>query len=98
MAEEQTDFIMGFVSQSRLSENPNMVHMTPGVQLQGGGDHLGQQYLTPHIVIGERMCDIIIVGRGITQAPDPAEAARQYREAGYKAYVTLMAYSQGLLS
>ena len=37
-------------------------------------------------VIGNRLSDIIIVGRGIYQTDDPADAARKYQEAGYGAY------------
>lgn len=50
------------------------------------GDSLGQQYQTPHDVIVRRRCDVIIVGRGIRKAIDPANAAKKYRDAGFAAY------------
>lgn len=85
-AEEHADFVMGFISIHRLTEDPRFIHMTPGVKLQQGSDTLGQNYLTPRKVIGEYLSDVIIVGRGIIQATDPAAEAEKYRQEGWQAY------------
>ena len=87
MAKRHEDFVIGFISLSRLVDDPKLVHLTPGVKLGGGGDSLGQQYLTPKEVISKRKSDVIIVGRGIYQADDPVKAAIAYKEAGFKAYL-----------
>jgi uridine monophosphate synthetase len=86
MAREHTDFVIGFITQHALSDEPHWINMTPGVKLEGGTDKLGQRYITPDIAIRENGSDIIIVGRGIIAARDPLAEARKYREAGWKAY------------
>ena len=99
MAAAHADFVVGFIAQRRLTAAPELVHMTPGVQ--GGisvdgansdakGDALGQQYNTPARVIGECGTDVIIVGRGVYEAADPAAAARAYQHAGWQAYLKRM--------
>ena len=37
MAEEQSDFVLGFICGSRITQKPQFIHMTPGVQMQAGG-------------------------------------------------------------
>ncbi len=86
MAQEHKDFVIGFITMKKLLDDPCFINMTPGVKLQSGVDSLGQQYKTPELVITQNQSDIIIVGRGIYQADNPAEAARKYREAGWEAY------------
>ncbi|XP_075037509.1 uridine 5'-monophosphate synthase [Mixophyes fleayi] len=87
LAEDHPAFVFGFISGGKVSEKPEYLHLTPGVQLQPGGDHLGQQYRTPHEVITNRGSDIIIVGRGILSADKRHEAAEMYRRAGWDAYL-----------
>ncbi|KAI2660535.1 Uridine 5'-monophosphate synthase [Labeo rohita] len=66
---------------------PSLVHMTPGVQMQTGGDGLGQQYSSPEDVICTKGSDIIIVGRGILASSDRLRAAEEYKTAGWEAYL-----------
>ncbi len=86
MAEQFPDFVMGFISQHKLNDDPRWIYMTPGVRFAEGKDHLGQQYVTPEKAIIEHGTDIIIVGRGIINAEDPVKIAKKYREAGWEAY------------
>ncbi|KAG3271303.1 uridine 5'-monophosphate synthase [Ictidomys tridecemlineatus] len=91
MAEEHCEFVIGFISGSRVSMKPEFLHLTPGVQLEAGGDHLGQQYNSPQEVVGKRGSDVIIVGRGILSAANRLEAAEMYRKAAWEAYLNRLA-------
>ncbi|XP_071978229.1 uridine 5'-monophosphate synthase isoform X2 [Engystomops pustulosus] len=87
LAEDHPSFVFGFIAGGKVSEQPQFLHLTPGVQMQPGGDSLGQQYQTPHDVIINKGSDIIIVGRGILSSSRRHEAADMYRRAGWEAYV-----------
>lgn len=91
MAKEHQKFVFGFISMGRVEGiDDGMLCMTPGVKLAGGGDELGQQYNTPEHVIGVKRSDVIIVGRGIYKAKNPRAAAQEYKEAGWKAYLSTL--------
>jgi len=87
MAEDFGEFVIGFISTSRVSNNPGHIHLSPGVKLQPGTDSLGQRYLTPQEIIHNRGSDVIIVGRGITESANRITTARAFRDAGWAAYV-----------
>ncbi|XP_018560352.1 uridine 5'-monophosphate synthase [Lates calcarifer] len=93
MAEEQSDFVIGFICGSKITKRPEFIHMTPGVQMQAGGDVLGQQYSTPEEVIHNKGSDVIIVGRGVLEAPDRLKAAESYRKSGWDAYTKRLGQS-----
>ncbi|KAF5344090.1 hypothetical protein D9758_008839 [Tetrapyrgos nigripes] len=97
MARANRDFVIGFIAQRRMdnvglvpgaASDGDFLVLTPGVGLDVKGDSMGQQYRTPHEVIVDSGCDVIIVGRGIYKNPDdiPAQAKR-YQEAGWTAYL-----------
>lgn len=87
LAKENSDFVIGFISQERLTDDPQFIHFTPGIKLEAGSDSLGQQYNTPQHAILHNGTDIIIVGRGIFEAQRPATEAEIYRKAGWEAYL-----------
>ena len=88
MAEPYAEFVIGFVAQRKLNDDPHWIYFTPGVQMKENRDELGQQYITPERAIQNHGADVIIVGRGILQAKDPLAEAKKYRDAGWDAYST----------
>ena len=100
LARQQRDFVIGFVAQHNLNSEltDNFVTITPGVSMpppgkedEKIGDSLGQQYNTPRQAVFEHGADVIIVGRGIITADDPAAEAERYRQEAWKAYETRIA-------
>jgi orotidine 5'-phosphate decarboxylase subfamily 1 len=85
-AQKHCDFVIGFIAQRRLLEDPRFIHMTPGVSLSHSNDALGQNYTSPQEIIGRNKSDIIIVGRSIIGADDPLKEAIAYQKAGWDAY------------
>jgi orotidine 5'-phosphate decarboxylase subfamily 1 len=86
MAKAHRDFVIGFITQHRLTEDPAFISFTPGISSTDQGDALGQQYVTPRQAILENHTDVIIVGRGIYGATDPIAAAEAYRAEAWQAY------------
>ncbi|XP_034243615.1 uridine 5'-monophosphate synthase-like isoform X2 [Thrips palmi] len=98
LAETRADFVAGVVSQSATGiSSIGLIQLTPGVRIpvaqngaqtngSSGSDGLGQQYNSPHHVVLERGADVAVVGRGITEAANSAEAAELYRDVLWKAY------------
>lgn len=109
MARRHRDFVFGFIAMHRIQddhpvaassdeEEEDFLILTPGVGLDVKGDGMGQQYRTPHQVVGESGCDVIIVGRGIygqgeghEDVNEIVKQAKRYQEAGWDAYVKRVA-------
>jgi uridine monophosphate synthetase len=85
-AQDHEAFIIGFITQQQLTQDPRFIHFVPGIHLANTGDQLGQQYTTPHQAIYHQGADVIIVGRGLYEAEDPQTMAEKYRVAGWNAY------------
>jgi len=90
MAKKYSDFVIGFISQEKLiKDDSRFIYCTPGVNLQKKNDSTGQQYNTPSYAIQKKGTDVIIVGRGITEAIDPLIVAKEYRNEAWNAYLLL---------
>jgi len=88
LAKQHDDFCIGFITTRKLTSDPKFIHFTPGVQFQEKKDSRGQQYQTPKEALLNQKTDIIIVGRGIIHAKDPAQEASRYRQEAWQAYLS----------
>lgn len=88
IAEENKDFVIGFIAQRKLSENNNLITMTPGVHFCSKEDHLGQRYNTPESAISQNKSDIIIVGRGIYKSENPRKSAMLYKQKSWDLFLS----------
>lgn len=86
MAQEHTDFVIGFITTTIKQNDARFINFTPGVKFGGGGDALKQQYNTPAAAI-KGGSDVLIVGRGIYKVDNPAAEAKKYREEAWQAYL-----------
>ncbi|MBI3033409.1 orotidine-5'-phosphate decarboxylase [Candidatus Woesearchaeota archaeon] len=94
IAELFPDFVIGFIATGgdplKLRSfahkvPPHYLLITPGIRFGSKADTMQQSYGTPEEAI-HAGSDIIIVGRGIYESQDMKETAKQYRDAGWKAY------------
>jgi uridine monophosphate synthetase len=88
MAKKYETIVAGLVCQSeQLADHPGMVQLTPGVRRgQVKEDGLGQRWVTPEEAVIEKCGDVIVVGRGITLAKEPASEAKIYQAELWAAY------------
>ena len=85
IALQYPDNVIGLICREKLSDNPALLHLTPGVQLAEGNDKFGQQYLTPEKVINELRAILSLSGRGILNAQDPlASTSNIKKQAGMR--------------
>jgi orotidine-5'-phosphate decarboxylase len=90
MARKRKSFVMGFVANGALagqnwSEGEDFLIFTTDVNSSRRDNVLGQCYQRPREAVS-RGSDIVIVGRSIFGAQDPAESARVYQKEGWEAH------------
>lgn len=87
MGKMYSDSVVGFICQKRVDNDDGFVYMTPGVKINSNGDDKDQRYREPKEAIIRDNCDVIIVGRGITQSDNPEEAAVIYARESFESYL-----------
>ncbi|XP_059476297.1 uridine 5'-monophosphate synthase isoform X2 [Neocloeon triangulifer] len=88
MATKYPKIVAGLVCQSLLlADQVGLVQLTPGVRRgEVKEDGLGQQWVTPEEAVIDKGGDVIVVGRGVTAAKNPAVEAKLYRDDLWAAY------------
>ena len=84
LAHKYPEVVCGFIGQSS-SPNPDMLCIMPGVNRMVTRDQADQRYKTPSQAIKDG-ADIIIVGRGITEAHNISIEAEIYRTLSWGEY------------
>lgn len=87
IAEQHSDIVLGTVSQNYRSDHPGLMMLTPGINTDRKKDGLGQTYNHPDEAFSKRGVDIMIVGRGIYQANNPALQSEIYKKIGWESYL-----------
>ncbi|XP_048512300.1 uridine 5'-monophosphate synthase-like [Athalia rosae] len=83
---KSSNLVAGLVCQANVFADPGLVQLTPGVRLTETTDTLGQRYNTPHSVV-HAGADLVVVGRGVTEARDKRSAIVEYKSKLWQAYV-----------
>lgn len=87
IALHQRDVVMGVVAQQHRPKDAELMLFSPGINMATKGDAHGQTYNHPQKAFADRGVDVMIVGRGIYLAEDPAAAAAEYQKVGWQAYL-----------
>jgi uridine monophosphate synthetase len=82
---KDSDLITGFVCQKNHFTDPGLIQLTPGVKLIVSNDNLGQQYSLPQDVVNSG-ADLVVVGRGITQAKNKLASVLEYKKVLWETY------------
>ncbi|KAI6658997.1 Uridine 5'-monophosphate synthase [Oopsacas minuta] len=85
IAKEYSDCVVGLICQDGRNKPSSLLCLTPGVRIDAHSDNLMQTYTNPDQAVRENAADLLVVGRGILQAPDRIAAAKQYSSIGYLA-------------
>lgn len=86
-AQAHPQSVSGFICQNRTvcESGDGFIYFTPGINLNVDSDGSDQQYRDCETAIGTQRCDVVIIGRGITNAIDRKTMAMQYQKAAWNA-------------